>query len=88
MAVIFTDDVSELDDGTTPMRGWLSAAVCWTRWTHLEHPTLAWWHRRVLGGPVGGYAGVQVFLVCLVYLLTECVDAVGAQSLLSKKTMA
>ena len=24
-------------------RGWLSAAVSWTR---LEHPT--WWHRRVL----------------------------------------
>ena len=26
-------------------RGWLSAAVSWTR---LENLTLAWWHRRVL----------------------------------------
>jgi hypothetical protein len=46
---MFTNDVNELDDDTTPVRGWLSAAVCWTRQTRLEHLTLAWWHRRVTG---------------------------------------
>ena len=35
------------DATVTPRRtrGWLSAAVCWTR---LEHLTRAWWERRVL----------------------------------------
>jgi hypothetical protein len=46
---MFTNDVSELDDDTTTVRGWMSAAVCCTRWTRLEHLTLAWWHRCVLG---------------------------------------
>ena len=61
MAVMFTNDLSECDDDTTPGRGWLSAAcntdLCWTRWTRFEHPPGVVAPARARGGRVGGRAG-------------------------------
>ena len=79
-----TNDVSELVDDTTPVRGWLSAGVCWCVLDPPRAPhagVVAPAHAR--GGRVGGRAG-RSRCFCFVWSIYECGDAVGAQSFLTK----